>query len=436
LNSKKGMAPENTYKWVQDRLRELHSGALSGDDLRQLHTLAKEDPFIADALEGFASHPEHQHDAALDRLAARIRPVKLARRRWLIPNLTVTAVAASLMIIVGFWAVMYRLQQNETAPIAETAHEVILVPEDDSAIGSISANEIVIEPTEETSISNYDAQDAAVAADEDAAAKRIAAKKNTPVQPQSKSSTREENSAMDAVAVTRPGTGTTSPPAAPATTTNSEAAIMRADEDKQEEADPMYFANQMDPSLFARRSAGRVISETGEPLIGATLNIRNTNLGTMSDLDGKFELFLPEKESKVDITFSGYEGTTVDLRQGEDDVAILLPESNLARANTKSYKTTDAPEAAGAVQQQTTYVDYLRNNSRYPLKDNLYTPGRNVTLQFDVTADGSPSRVRIKESSNDRALDEEALRLLRKGPVWACEGNKYPCAMEYTIYFR
>ena len=189
-----------------------------------------------------------------------------------------------------------------------------------------------------------------------------------------------------------------------------------------------------------------MMSASGEPLIGATLNIRNTNLGTVSDLNGQFELFLPAPESTVDIAFSGYTGAAVNLRQGDDGVAILLPEINFeknALATQRQAETMQAKgNASGAAvsanieNQQLAYIDYLRKNSRYPLKDNLYTPGHTVTLQFIITATGEPSQIRVVESSDDRKFDDEAVRLIRKGPKWKCEGDKYPCEMRYTIYFQ
>jgi TonB family protein len=423
------MAPENTYKWVQDRLRELHSGALSGDDLRRLHALAKEDPFIADALEGFSQHPTHSHDTTLDRLASRIRPVKRERRRWLMPNLTVTAVAASLMIIVGVWAVINRMDKEAEFAVVETSHEITIDPFADSAIAE---SPIVITEEEPAGALKFHPEAETREEEKNENATASASRSGSTPAGQQETAATIESVQRDEVGLK---------PVQSEPTSTQQARIQRQadDADKKEKVNslPADYSNAMPPSLMARRTTGRVVSELGDPLIGVNLNIRNTNLSTASDLDGKFELFLPEPQSTVDVSFSGYKATTVELRQGEEDVAIQLPAIDLAGAGQKTYSNTPEGAPAGVtVPQQTTYIDYLRNNSRYPLKDNLYTPGRNVTLQFDVAEDGKPSRVRVKTSSNDRNLDDEALRLIRKGPVWMCEGNKFPCEMEYTIYFR
>ena len=435
------MAQEATYKWVQDRLRELHAGNISVDDRQQLQQLAQDDPFIADALEGFESHPHYPHLRTLNDLTSRIRPVKRVRRRWLIPNLTVTAVAASMILIVGFWAVMSRINKDDEFATAETSHEVII---DDSAAlaesggrdqDQLVATEELSEPESSTTADAVEKQSSRTAAPGS-----ITKPGSSAVAKQAEKSPTDIAVTRDEIAVS-PSSATTvlSESATPA-----EATIVQ-DDVKEEAHDPMYFANQMDPGIMARRAAGRVISESGTPLIGANLSIRNTNLGTASDLDGKFELFLPTPESTVDISFSGYEGASVKLKQGEEDVAILLPEVKIDRAYTKTQQAETAGRKtptgaavmnASTANQQIAYTDYLRNNSRYPLKDNLYTPGRDVTVKFDVTANGEPTRVRIATSSNDRQLDEEAMRLIRKGPLWVCDGEQYPCEITYTIYFR
>jgi hypothetical protein len=78
--------------------------------------IAAHDPFVADALEGYTSHPDSEHAEYLEYLAGKIAHRKRERRRWLIPNLTITAIAASLLIILATYAVLSRIDhpQKET----------------------------------------------------------------------------------------------------------------------------------------------------------------------------------------------------------------------------------------------------------------------------------------------------------------------------------
>ncbi|HRU63890.1 MAG TPA: carboxypeptidase-like regulatory domain-containing protein, partial [Paludibacteraceae bacterium] len=42
------------------------------------------------------------------------------------------------------------------------------------------------------------------------------------------------------------------------------------------------------------RVTGRVIDEVGEPVIGASIKVKGTTVGTISDNNGNFTLIVPE----------------------------------------------------------------------------------------------------------------------------------------------
>jgi hypothetical protein len=82
------------------------------------------------------------------------------------------------------------------------------------------------------------------------------------------------------------------------------------------------------------------------------------------------------------------------------------------------------------------FVDYLNTNSKFPLAENLNAPARSSTLEFIIGADGHPGQVKVVQSSGGKNLDDEAVRLIRKGPDWSCGESPYPCKVVYSIYFR
>lgn len=56
---------------------------------------------------------------------------------------------------------------------------------------------------------------------------------------------------------------------------------------------------------------GTVIDQTGESVPGASIQVKGGTQGTISDLDGKFSLNVPNKKSVLVISFIGY--TTQEL---------------------------------------------------------------------------------------------------------------------------
>lgn len=64
-----------------------------------------------------------------------------------------------------------------------------------------------------------------------------------------------------------------------------------------------------------RRVTGTVISdEDGEPIIGATVMVKDTKVGTVTDIDGKFTINnVPEHASRLVISYVGMTSQEVEI---------------------------------------------------------------------------------------------------------------------------
>lgn len=73
-------------------------------------------------------------------------------------------------------------------------------------------------------------------------------------------------------------------------------------------------------------------ASSGEPLIGANIQVKNTTLGTITDVDGRYELEVPSGDSTLVVSYIGYQTreiaingrTTIDIKMSDD--AGLLEE--------------------------------------------------------------------------------------------------------------
>ena len=72
--------------------------------------------------------------------------------------------------------------------------------------------------------------------------------------------------------------------------------------------------------------AGIVYDEEGNPVIGASVIIKETAQGGITDLDGKFSLeaFIP---STIEVSYVGYEKATVHAKDGQTKTIRLIPSS-------------------------------------------------------------------------------------------------------------
>ncbi len=71
---------------------------------------------------------------------------------------------------------------------------------------------------------------------------------------------------------------------------------------------------------------GIVQSEYGAPLIGATVLVKNTNIGTVTDIDGSFTITIPDEVNPIlVISFIGYQNKEVEIN-GQSFIEIALSE--------------------------------------------------------------------------------------------------------------
>lgn len=63
--------------------------------------------------------------------------------------------------------------------------------------------------------------------------------------------------------------------------------------------------------------SGLVTDEKGEPLVGVTVKVNGSSLGSTTDLDGKFTINIPDKKNVLDISYVGYRSRHVEVVQGQ-----------------------------------------------------------------------------------------------------------------------
>ena len=83
-------------------------------------------------------------------------------------------------------------------------------------------------------------------------------------------------------------------------------------------------------SAIAQRAVqGKVLDTAGEALIGATILVKGTTVGTTTDVDGSFKLSLPEDQNILIISYTGYTDQEVDMAGLSDYTATMTENSEL-----------------------------------------------------------------------------------------------------------
>lgn len=435
------MDQELTYKWIQERLRELHSGTLSEQDRLRLVEIAQHDPFVSDALEGFHAHPDIEHTEHLEELKQKIRHTKRERRRWLIPNLTVTAVAASVLLIVATYIVITRIEK----PVEENVF-VMVAPDtltiDDTA--STAAKELYMRMPGEGDQEAYTAAGSSEKEVTGQADVKGATKKQDPFKPAATT-----DKTPDVTSAAPSATAETFEPLTPPPTFNPE-----DDEPPVEEGMPMqskvelsrakrdegYYANQMNPALMQSRVIGHVAdAHSGVPIMSAKLAVDYSNQLFYTDIEGGFELYIPQPEAVLQVTYPGYADTVLIIKPTEENILVDMKPGSILSSNVIAGTQRKGPVPSGTLNPVSSFhhfYNYISAASSLQLTSEASSARRKVTLEFTVKSDGRPRDINVLETSRDKTYDNEAKRLLESGPDWVCQGGGYPCLRSYTFYFR
>lgn len=93
----------------------------------------------------------------------------------------------------------------------------------------------------------------------------------------------------------------------------------------------LFFAVMCSSIAFGqeRTVRGRVVDESGLPMIGATIVVEGTQqtglIGTTANLEGNFTIQVPDGRNQLTITFTGYRSETINISGGDFFEVKLFP---------------------------------------------------------------------------------------------------------------
>jgi len=107
--------------------------------------------------------------------------------------------------------------------------------------------------------------------------------------------------------------------------------------------------------LQQKKVTGTVVdSQTGETLIGVSILIEGTNQGTVTDVNGKFSLNIPNPNAVLKITYMGYMQEKVALKgQIKIDIKLIRDVKSLEEVVVVGYGTVRKSDVTGALTRVT-----------------------------------------------------------------------------------
>ena len=156
----------------------------------------------------------------------------------------------------------------------------------------------------------------------------------------------------------------------------------------------------------SRTVTGSVVDEAGEPIIGATIMVAGTTTGTVTDIDGKFSLPVPEK-GKLTISYIGY--TTQTITNLNNPKVILKEDvAKLDEVVIVGYGSQKMKNVTGAI--ETVNPDDLKDLSVGSLGDALAGMVNGLHVSAGGGRPGSTPSLQIRQSSINTSITPNSTR--------------------------
>ena len=196
------------------------------------------------------------------------------------------------------------------------------------------------------------------------------------------------------------------------------------------------------PYAVKRVSGIVVSSEDQEPLPGASISVKGSDSGMVTDLEGRFSLVSDQQDQTTVIaSYIGMETGEYQLAGGKENLVVMQPDiSSLDEVVVVGYATEKETYDTGAVQRIKldkedikysgaepeggfeAFKLYMEQNIRFPAGDTI-SEREIVVLKFKVMKDGTISDIQTLRSPGE-AFTEEAISLLLEGPAWKPARNE------------
>lgn len=362
---------------LHDDIEKYGKGELSPAEMHALERKALSDPFLADALEGAGSvsPDEFEADIALlqKSLEQRGKPVAPL---WIWAGRIAAGLAVVALVTFAYFfrPVEDTLAETETQPttpdqLAEVA---------DSVAGSGNIASLEEKPLPEV------------------APGRVAPSPQPPLQP------------------------------SPKPILTPEEAEVSLPEELLDDDEFLLPAREKKESSPAKIIQGNVVdAEDGRALPGVNVTLKGSNVGTITDEEGNYQIAMNSLSEGLVFSYIGFETKeVVPGSKNEVSVALEPDISELSEVVVVGYGTSEpvaaeptTVEMAEPAGGKRAFKQYLEQNMRYPEQAlNNRVEGK-VTVQFTIQSSGAVSDFRVVKGLG-YGCEEEVIRLIQEGPKW------------------
>jgi TonB family protein len=432
------------------------AGNLSSQQMHAIEKAALNDPFLAEAMEGYEAVKDKEWNNQLVALreeisnkgaVAKVIPLHKTKHNWW--------KAAAAVIIIGAGASLPfilnkdkkedadKIEIAQTVPVTKDSVIQIDIPSPASVTQSLN-------PSASASKEDKKAIVGTVAQVETKTSKTesgIILEPGAPVLKPAAPIASDEKRANDKVIATAPtANGNQANASENADVVREMNAEKNKSADKQNnEAETILARQRSQGAATAKKEAllnnfftAQVVAADNTPLPFTNISIKKENFGTYADAKGMVRLVSTDSVLNIEVRSVGYQPKIFALRNNQTQTKIILQEEEVALKDRKIIGNTTArkfqqsrramllKDSAVNVEPADgwdNYNTYVANNLDIPESAlNNYRHGE-VELSFDVKANGTVSNIRVNKSLGAE-YDEAAKRLIQEGPQWKVKKGK------------
>ena len=444
------MAENNNIKdFTAADIEKYWKGKLSTAEMHAIEKAAMDNPFLADALEGYKNTASATNDIKhlrqrLDKRTEKIATViSLPRKKY-----SLLKAAAAIIIICGIGLTVQQLvlknrdkativnlenKDSNTSEAAVTNNQVKpdtiknITTTPSSSLDQTETNAPKTLPTiisKQSLTTDTSKTDDRLATD---IKREVNEKEITPGISAAAGAKRKEES-LEEVALAKPQNDTSK-----FLNANKTRAFA-----KQAEAD--YYSNK-DAGILNNKFNYRVVDAQNNPVPFANVMNTSDNVGTYTDVRGNFNLVSSDSILNVQIRSLGYNPANYKLLPSTQAGELVLKEDDYARKqilaqNRKVVSNVARKDSAELEEPEVgwgNYNTYIANNIQIPDNIRSKSTRSDVELSFDIDKAGNPINIKVTRSSQCKECDEEAKRLLKEGPKWKRKGKKSKTTISIAV---
>lgn len=433
------------------QIRKYLNGELNARAMHELERRALDDPFLADAIEGF-EHASADQEAHLAELTDRLHQRTEKKAGKIVPWIPLSA-AASIIVILGAGIWFFSNRNGKTEAKRTVAQNVVAEKKETPAASNsaLAADTLKIEK---------DKMMAQTPVRKIRADKEIKERANAPIRANEKTELKEAPPSVNNLSVAK----TNVTPAAVDQSANADKAdkgyeykylspkkdslgandILVGDMSRKKAAGAAakHKGLPSTPTLLQSRVdgvsvnpddnytvTGTVVGDDGSPLTGATVRVQGRNFGAVTDVNGNFTLQDVPKGQTLSVNYIGYSGKKVKAAQDSMRISLNPTNSSLSEVVVAKEIENNAQDAHPRDGWKS-FNDYLDKNAQSP-------DGKTgkEKISFTVGPDGTLSRFKVVKSLSDDA-DKKAISLISGGPAWVGNADGKLKDVTVTVKFH